>query len=203
MKITIITITAVVFFFSETISQNFTPLKFDNSLKKPVKSAFTSPYFTLNTVKNTFPVKNKNFNLSYIKKFPDVNSSRKLWQFEDMFSEYCMGGGIGAGLALAGGALGSLFHGVGDKSPSNSDDTYNIVVILMAIGHFVGVPVGTIITGEGLGVHGSIVGASLGAIIGDVGGIYLINKGKKWPGVISMLLITPLLSTLGFNIHMN
>ncbi len=122
------------------------------------------------------------------------------WKPDDLVFEYALGGGMGILGGLVGGMLGSFAHTAGDTSKSGNDFTVDVVVVMMSIGHVIGTPFGVHLAAKKNGAKGELMLGILGTLIGDGAGIYLMAKGKKWPGIGVITLVTPLVSTLLFNV---
>ncbi len=133
-----------------------------------------------------------------------LNKSKKKrygrWEADDLVFEYVLGGGMGILGGLIGGMLGSFAHTAGDTSQSGNETTVDVVMVMMSIGHAIGTPFGVNMAAKKNGAKGEILLGILGTLIGDAGGIYLIAKGRKWPGIGVITLVTPLISTLLFNL---
>jgi hypothetical protein len=133
-----------------------------------------------------------------------LNKSKKKnygrWEPDDLVFEYVLGGGMGILGGLIGGMLGSFAHTTGDTTQSGNDAAVDVVLVMMSIGHAIGTPFGVNIAAKKNGAKGEIILGILGTLLGDASGIYLIAKGKKWTGIGVITLVTPLISTLFFNL---
>lgn len=148
------------------------------------------------------PVFNPLTELSAAGELKSFRHSSKTWRFRDMTKEYLYGAGFGAALGLLAGAIGSIGHILGDTSSSASNKVRVIVLTLMGAGHTLGVAYGIHKAGDLLDVNGNGPLSLAGILLGQGTAIYMLTRDKKWmnwAGAGIMLLITPLLGTLGFN----
>ena len=128
------------------------------------------------------------------------NEYKLRWRAKDMLNEYLMGTGIGVVGGLLGGALGSIAHIPGDTSKSGSNTSRKIVLITMSIGHIIGTPLGINNSGKNRDVQGEPFLAALGTILMDVTGMILANNDNKWLGLGTIVFISPLISTILYNL---
>jgi hypothetical protein len=135
---------------------------------------------------------------------PVLSKSKKKnygrWEPDDLAFEYVLGGGMGILGGLIGGMLGSFAHTTGDTTQSGNDAAVDVVLVMMSLGHAIGTPFGVNIAAKKNGAKGEIIRGILGTLLGDASGIYIISKGKKWAGIGVITLVTPLISTLFFNL---
>jgi hypothetical protein len=107
--------------------------------------------------------------------------------------------GISSG-ALATGVAMSIFNVDGDVGPG-----FVFLGVGYIVGTSVGAPLGTILTAKIVQAEGSVFGAYVGGIMGTgLGGLSAIYLQGDVPDkvlVASMLLLPPLCSVIGYNLH--
>lgn len=204
MKISVILFCALAFSIS-LFSQTYPETEYDYSLKEK-KSA--KNYITESDLSSSKyqPIKSNIYSLI---ESGNTNSmmlykGRKTWRSDDVAKEYLFGTLGGAGLALLGTIIGAVVTAParGDTAKSKSDENTNVILAFMGVGHTAGVMLGIFNTASKLKVKGNYILSIAGILIGQGAGIYLLTRDdnmKRVGGGFLMLLITPLLGTLGFN----